>query len=429
MHVPDSDSEDELPPGWEERVTVDGSVFYANHVTRNTQWTHPRTGVKKCVSGELPYGWERCVDKNSGKVIYVDHDNKRTTYTDPRLAFAVEEKDSIHDYRQRFDASSTALQVLHGRDLNNKICLITGANTGIGFETARSFAKHGCTVILACRNMKSTKEAIENIIEEKPEAKDKLFSIHLDLTSLASVRKACHEVKTSFSRLDILILNAGVYGLPYSLTDDGFETVFQVNHLAQFYLTLLLRTMLVSGSRVVIVSSESHRFSNLTADTISPTRLSCDNPSKYWSMATYNDSKLCNVLFAREVAFRLQRASVAAFSLHPGNMVSSSLARHWWIYRLAFFIVRPFTKSLQQAAATTAYCATAPELRDVTGIYCNNCYRCEPAAIVSDAHAQDGGRAASSLWKVSMEMLRDAFGRWANGAEVLEELSTLEEKF
>lgn len=111
MNLPDSDSEDELPPGWEERVTVDGSVFYANHLTKATQWTHPRTGKKKKVSGELPFGWERCIDKETGKVVYVDHENKRTTYTDPRLAFAVEEKEHVHDFRQRFDASSTALQV------------------------------------------------------------------------------------------------------------------------------------------------------------------------------------------------------------------------------------------------------------------------------------------------------------------------------
>lgn len=117
MNLPETDSEDELPPGWEERVTVDGSVFYANHLTKATQWTHPRTGKKKRVSGELPFGWERCTDKDTGKVLYVDHENKRTTYTDPRLAFAVEEKEHVHDFRQRFDASSTALQVsIHGNN-------------------------------------------------------------------------------------------------------------------------------------------------------------------------------------------------------------------------------------------------------------------------------------------------------------------------
>lgn len=111
MNLPESDSEDELPPGWEERVTLDGNVFYANHLNKQTQWTHPRTGKKKMVTGELPFGWEACVDTKTGKVMYIDHENRRTTYTDPRLAFAVEEKEHVNDYKQRFDGSSTALQV------------------------------------------------------------------------------------------------------------------------------------------------------------------------------------------------------------------------------------------------------------------------------------------------------------------------------
>ena len=260
MNLPESDSEDELPPGWEERVTVDGSVFYANHLTKATQWTHPRTGKKKRVSGDLPFGWERCIDKNTGKVIYVDHENRRTTYTDPRLAFAVEEKEHPNDYRQRFDASSTALQVLHGRDLNGKVALITGANSGIGFETARSLAKHGCSIIFGCRNLIAASEAISRIREEKQVAGDNCAAVYLDLACLESVGMFASQVKAMYKQIDILILNGGVFGLPYSKTVDGFETTFQVNHLGHFYLTLLLKPMLAMGARVVVVSSESHRL-------------------------------------------------------------------------------------------------------------------------------------------------------------------------
>lgn len=259
MNLPESDSEDELPPGWEERVTVDGSVFYANHLTKATQWTHPRTGKKKRVSGDLPFGWERCIDKTSGKVIYVDHENRRTTYTDPRLAFAVEEKDHPNDYRQRFDASSTALQVLHGRDLNGKVAVVTGANTGIGFETARSLAKHGCGVIFGCRDLIGAAEAIEKIREEKQAAGDNCVAVYLDLGDLSSVESFANHIKTMYKQLDIVVLNAGVFGLGFSKTVNGYETTFQVNHLAHFYLTLLLKPLLVTGSRVVVVSSESHR--------------------------------------------------------------------------------------------------------------------------------------------------------------------------
>ncbi|CAH0548974.1 unnamed protein product [Brassicogethes aeneus] len=411
MNLPDSDSEDELPPGWEERVTVDGSVFYANHLSKGTQWTHPRTGKKKRVSGELPYGWERCIDKNTGKVIYVDHDNRRTTYTDPRLAFAIEEKEHVNDYRQRFDASSTALQVLHGRDLNGKLAIITGANAGIGFETARSLAKHGCTVIFACRNLAAAEDAIAQIREDKAAAADTCIAIYIDLTSLSSVVQFANTVKSKYDRLDMLILNAGVFGLPYSKTPDGFETTFQVNHLSHFYLVVLLRPLLVTGSRVVVVSSESHRYANLTLDSLSPLTLSPDTLNRYWDMMAYNNSKLCNVLFARYLAKKLQTEGISVFSLHPGNMVSSKLARNWWLYRLLFAIVRPFTKSLQQAASTTVYCATGVELTGVTGVYFNNCCQCQESAAACD------DQFAKALWDTSVDMIRNVLGPNAPGLE------------
>lgn len=130
--------------------------------------------------------------------------------------------------------------------------------TGIGFETARSLAKHGCTVIFACRNESSAQEAINKIKEEKPTAVCEI--ICLDLASLSSVLEASKQIKEKYKRIDMLILNAGVFGLPFSRTADGFETTFQVNHLSQFYLTLLLKPLLKTGSRVVIISSESHRY-------------------------------------------------------------------------------------------------------------------------------------------------------------------------
>lgn len=404
MNLPDTDSEDELPPGWEERVTVDGSVFYANHLSKQTQWTHPRTGKKKVVSGDLPFGWERCIDKNTGKVIYVDHENKRTTYTDPRLAFAIEEKEFVNDYRQRFDASSTALQVLHGRDFNGKLAVITGANSGIGYETARSLARHNCDVVFACRNLDSAKEAIDKITKEKQICRDKLEALPIDLSSLQSVEYFCYLLKMKYKKIDILILNAGVFGLPFTKTIDGYEATFQVNHLSQFYLTLLLRPLLITGSRVVIVSSESHRFANLTLETLSEANLSPDSPKNYWDVMAYNNSKLCNILFARQLAINLQEDGISVFSLHPGNLISTNISRNWWIYRILFAIVRPFTKSLQQAASTSVFCATAPELVGVTGVYFNNCFRCEESSVAQS------NEMAKALWDISYGMITKVVG-------------------
>lgn len=149
--------------------------------------------------------------------------------------------------------------MLHGRDLNGKIALITGANAGIGFETARSLAKHGCTVIFACRSLSSAAEAIEKIKNEKQAAGDKCVSFYIDLSVMKTVKEFAEQVQKLYKQIDMLILNAGVFGLPYGKTIDGYERTFQINHLAQFYLTLLLRPLLVTGSRVVILSSESHR--------------------------------------------------------------------------------------------------------------------------------------------------------------------------
>ncbi|KRT82518.1 dehydrogenase, partial [Oryctes borbonicus] len=224
----------------------------------------------------------------------------------------------------------------------------------------------------------------ENIRAEKPDSNNTLDVVKVDLQSLNSVITFTNIVNEKYKRIDMLILNAGVFGLPFTKTEDGFETTFQVNHLSQFLLTLLLKPLLSIGSRVVIVSSESHRFSNLSVNNITMSHLSPESASLYWDMMAYNNSKLCNILFARYLAKKWQSDGISVFSLHPGNMVSSSLSRNWWLYRLLFAFVRPFTKSMQQAASTTIFCATANELSGVTGVYFNNCYRCEESKAASN---------------------------------------------
>ncbi|XP_044595631.1 WW domain-containing oxidoreductase isoform X2 [Cotesia glomerata] len=395
----DSDSEDELPPGWEERATADGNVYYVNHFEKSTQWIHPRTSSKKMVAGELPPGWEKCTTDN-GKTLFIDHLKCTTTYTDPRLAFAVEYRDPSQSVRQRFDASSSALSVLHGKDLRNKVALITGSNTGIGFETAKSLAVHGCTVIMACRNSKKAADAIRKIKSIRNNATCE--ALFMDLSSLRNVKNAVNEFKQKFRALDILILNAGIFAHPYSLTEDGYEQTFQVNYLSQYYLTVLLEDHLKisTDSRVVVVASESHRFSSiLTREDIYQLKLS---PSifKYWPMDAYNNSKLCNIVFAQELAKRWP--SVSVFSCHPGNMVFTDLPRYSCFYKVLFALVRPFTKSLQQAASTVVFCATASELEGLSNMYFSNCYRCKPSDTSLNLSL------ASKLWSISQDMIATA---------------------
>ncbi|CAI9734942.1 WW domain-containing oxidoreductase-like [Octopus vulgaris] len=347
----------------------------------------------------LPHGWEMKISED-GTVYYVDHINEKTTFTDPRLAFAEEVVDTPNDFRQRFDGNSNGMQVLQGLDFTGKYAIVTGANCGIGFETARSLALHGAFVILACRNVESANEACQKILDERPIAKVEVMP--LDLASLKSVRYFSETYKCRKWPLHILILNAGVFGLPHVLTEDNIETVFQVNHLAHFYLTMLLKDVLISSkpARVVVVSSESHRFASLTTENMTEDELSPPQ-SHYSHMKAYNNSKLCNVLFSNELNRRLLPLGVATNALHPGNMMSSQLARNWWFYKLLFTFVRPFTKSMQQGCATTLYCAAVPELQGIGGMYFNNCCRCQPSEKSGDV------KLIKKLWEISVKMLND----------------------
>eukprot|EP00062_Callorhinchus_milii_P005100 gi/632944230/ref/XP_007887397.1/ PREDICTED: WW domain-containing oxidoreductase isoform X1 [Callorhinchus milii] len=400
----DTDSEDELPPGWEERSTKDGWIYYANHVELKTQWDHPKTGKKKRIAGDLPYGWEQETDEK-GQIYFVDHINKRTTYLDPRLAFTVEDTSDKQIIRQRYDGNSSALDILQGRDLSGKVAIITGSNSGIGFETARSLALHGAHVILACRNRTRVSEAIQKILEEWHKAK--VEAMTLDLASLLSVQQFAETFKARNLPLHILILNAAVFGLPWQLTRDGLETTFQVNHLGHFYLVQLLEDILRRSipSRVIIVSSESHRFTDLK-DSSGKLDFNLLSPPKkeYWAMLAYNRSKLCNILFSNELNRRWSPHGVTSNVLHPGNMMYSNLHRSWWLYTLLFSLARPFTKSMQQGAANTVYCAVAPELEGLGGMYFNNCCRC-----LSSQQSQNQVTAAA-LWELSERLVQERVG-------------------
>ncbi|XP_075366974.1 WW domain-containing oxidoreductase isoform X2 [Mycteria americana] len=437
----DTDSEEELPPGWEERTTKDGWVYYANHLEEKTQWEHPKSGKRKRVAGGLPYGWEQETDEN-GQVYFVDHINKRTTYLDPRLAFTVEDNPVKPTTRQKYDGNSTAMEILQGRDLSGKVVIITGANSGIGFETAKSLALHGAYVILACRNMSRGNDAVQRILVEWHKAK--VEAMTLDLASLQSVQHFAEAFKSKNVPLHILICNAAIFGAPWCLTEDDLESTFQVNHLGHFYLVQLLEDVLRQSSpaRVVMVSSESHRFTEIK-DSSGKLDFSLLSPSKkeYWAMLAYNRSKLCNILFSNELNRRLSPHGVTSNSVHPGNMIYSSIHRNWWVYTLLFTLARPFTKSMgfshdapylqggvgppcrhllaacvvflflaaslfqQQGAATTVYCATAAELEGLGGMYFNNCCRCLPS------QEAQGEATAAALWELSERLIQERIGR------------------
>lgn len=171
--------------------------------------------------------------------------------------------------------------------------------------------------------------------------------MYINLASLRAVKAFADEYKRRQWPLHVLVCNAAVFGIPYTLSEDGLEMNFAVNHLGHFYLTLLLQDVLISSkpSRVVVVSSESHRFHSLSWNQSLNFDLLPMPKSEYWSILAYGQSKLCNVLFAAELNRRLAEHGVKSYSLHPGNMIYTGLARHSCIYRLIFFLAKPFTKS------------------------------------------------------------------------------------
>jgi NAD(P)-dependent dehydrogenase (short-subunit alcohol dehydrogenase family) len=199
-------------------------------------------------------------------------------------------------------------------DQHGRIAVITGANSGLGLETARELAAHGATVVLAGRDAGRTAEAAAGIRSAQPGAQ--VETAELDLASLESVRKAAADLTARFPRLDLLINNAGVMFPPYSLTKDGFELQFGTNHLGHFALTgLLMDTLLaVPGSRVVTVASNGHRAGRMNFSDL-------QSAKHYERHSAYGRSKLANLMFTYELQRRLSAAGAQTMALaaHPGT--------------------------------------------------------------------------------------------------------------
>ncbi|XP_048778378.2 retinol dehydrogenase 12-like [Ostrea edulis] len=276
--------------------------------------------------------------------------------------------------------------------LDKKTVIITGANTGIGKETAIDLAGRGAKVILACRDRCRGERALSDVIR-KSGSKQVVLKM-LDLASLESVRKFAQDINENEPRLDILINNAGVMMCPLGRTAEGFEMQLGTNHLGHFLLTnLLLDKMKKSApARIVNVSSYSHTYTNkINFDDI-------NSEKSYSRTQAYAQSKLANILFTRELSKRLKGTGVTANSLHPG-VVITELARYIPGYNIAWPLFIFIMKFPREGAQTSIQCAVEETLESVSGKYFSDC------AVSKESKAAQDNEAAKRLWDVSVKMV------------------------
>ncbi|KAI9565810.1 hypothetical protein GHT06_009605 [Daphnia sinensis] len=280
--------------------------------------------------------------------------------------------------------------------LDGKVVVITGANTGIGKETARELSKRGAKVVLACRDLNKAAEAAEEISKETGNV---VTTLKLDLASMQSIRSAAEELTARHSEIHILINNAGIMTCPQWKTDDGFEMQFGVNHLGSFLWTLLLLNNIkrAAPSRIINLSSVAHTRGKMYFDDLMLTK-------NYTPIRSYCQSKLANVLFTKELARRLEGTGVSVFAVHPGA-VQTELARHVNESMNALvdaslrFFSRYVFKTPEMGAQTSIYCATEESLTDLSGHYFSDCAKTEPASQANDKEA------VVRLWKMSEELV------------------------
>ena len=261
--------------------------------------------------------------------------------------------------------------------MKDKICIVTGGNSGIGKATVEGLARRGATVVIACRDADRGQAALREIAANSG-SKD-LHVMPLDLASLTSVRAFAAAFVAKFARLDVLVANAGIMTRKRQMTADGFEMDFGVNHVGHFLLTELLLPLLKSSApaRIVVVSSSMHASGTIDFDDLAS--------EKSWRGA-YPRSKLANMLFVRALAKRLAGSGVVVNGLHPG-VIATELARDYPApIRL---MARWFFKSPEQGARTSLYLATAPEAAEVSGRYFVNSKEKQPGvAALDDALAE-----------------------------------------
>jgi len=285
-----------------------------------------------------------------------------------------------------FGYGSTAEDVTAGLDLSGKTILVTGVSSGIGQETARVLAMRGARIVGLARTTAKSREALR-AMPNGP------VSVACDLSDIASVRAAVAAVRALDTKLDAVICNAGIMALPKLEQSEGYELQFFTNHVGHFVLVTGLIDVCADDGRVVMLTSDAHAM-------VPPSGIDLDDLSgeRHYDAKRYGQSKLANLLFAKELARRLDGTGRTSNAVHPG-LVSTNLSRHMtrWtraLLSVAFLVLGPlFVKTVRQGAATQCYVAVHPDAARTSGAYFADCNVAVPSAHALDAEL------AARLWQ------------------------------
>jgi NAD(P)-dependent dehydrogenase (short-subunit alcohol dehydrogenase family) len=294
----------------------------------------------------------------------------------------------------KFDRESTGEEVTAELDLSGKTVLITGANSGLGYETMRVLAMRGAHVIALARNMEKAQKACDSIA-------GKTTPVACELTDFDSIVSSTETIKALHQPIDVLICNAGIMELPELEQVYGVEKQFVVNYLGHFILTSRLLDLVKASDQGRIVVLSSGRYKSAPPEGIQFDNLSGEKG--YDPLTAYGQSKLAIALFAQELSRRLNGTGVTTYSVLPG-VIMTNLGRHLpaWKILLSKLIGWTFMRSIEQGVATTCYVATSPDLAEVSGQMFFNCSPITPEG----KHMSDRALAAK-LWDVSVELTKD----------------------
>ncbi len=276
--------------------------------------------------------------------------------------------------------------------MQGKVCVITGATSGVGYESAKKLAEGGASLVMLSRNKEKAERVSAQLQKDYNVQVDIIIA---DLSDLKQVRKAAEQVLTQYPKIDVLINSAGLHSTTKTYTSEGFETVFCVNHLAAFLLTHLLLDRLKENdhARIIQVNSEGHRFNGLNPDDL--------NWEKrfYTGLRGYGASKTAQLLTVWEFADMLKDTNVTINAMHPGDVRTNIGSNNGWLYR---FFLRHFTwhflRDPSVSGEAVYYLAAAPEMQNVSGRFFHLTVEEKPAK-----HALDR-TVGKRIWDQSMQM-------------------------